>query len=299
MSKKLTTEEFIEKCITIHGNLYDYSMVTYTGGKNKIKIICQIHGIFEQKGNNHINLKQGCPHCKGGVKITREEFITKAKDIHGDKYDYSSLIYNGIHTRADIICPIHGIFTQIPANHINCGNGCPKCANEYTAKKQSLSHKAFIDSARKYHGDKYDYSLVEYKNGRKKVKIVCPIHGIFEQAASSHLMGCGCPHCAHTISKQEVDFGDFIRSIYHHEIITNTRRIIPPYEIDLYIPDKQLAFEYNGTYWHEEGVTKPFGYHQMKIDLCSSKGVKLHHIWEKDWIEDNEFMKECIRRLLK
>jgi hypothetical protein len=80
--------------------------------------------------------------------------------------------------------------------------------------------------------------------------------------------------------------------------VTNTRTVIAPYELDIYLPKPKIAFEYNGNYWHKEGINKPMGYHQMKTDMCYGMGIRLYHIWENDWMIDNKFMKECIKRSL-
>jgi len=135
MSKRLTSEEFIVKANEIHKNKYDYSLVNYINNKTKIKIICPIHGLFEQKPNNHVTLKQNCMKCSIEINnifnkkqaCTTNEFIKKAINIHGDKYDYSSVKYINKKTKVDIICPIHGIFEQQPNYHLR-KSGCQKCS---------------------------------------------------------------------------------------------------------------------------------------------------------------------------
>lgn len=105
--KKLTLEQFIIRSKFIHNNLYQYDLVDYKNSRTKIKIICQIHGIFEQVPNNHLR-GYGCTKCKI-LKLTTilENFIYKAKKIHNDKYDYSLVNFNGTHTKIEIFCPIH------------------------------------------------------------------------------------------------------------------------------------------------------------------------------------------------
>lgn len=111
------------------------------------------------------------------------------RQIHGDKYDYSNVLYVNVNTKVNIICPKHGIFSQFPYKHL-CGNGCPKCAGKNKTTDE------FLNEIIKIHGDKYDYSLVEYVNTSTKIKIICKEHGIFEQMPSKHLCGKGCPKCA-------------------------------------------------------------------------------------------------------
>ena len=124
-------------------------------------------------------------------KYKTKLFISKAKKIHGSKYDYSQSKYVNIKTKVKIICPIHGVFEQLPNNHILKAQRCPACTGN---KKKTTS--SFIVEANKIHKNKYDYSLVKYKNNQTKIIIKCPKHGEFERTPSSHLMGRGCYHCA-------------------------------------------------------------------------------------------------------
>lgn len=197
MPRTITTEEFIKKAKAIHGDKYDYSLVDYKNCKIKVKIICPIHGVFEQTPDKHLNDKNGCKKC-ANEKLREDrkdkDFIQKAKAIHGDKYDYSLVDYKNNQTKVKIICPIHGIFEQNAYYHIN-GGVCPECSRK-KIKKEASNKEKFTQKAKEVHGDKYDYSLVEYKNSRIKEKIICPIHGIFEQAPGNHLLGAGCPDCS-------------------------------------------------------------------------------------------------------
>jgi hypothetical protein len=119
----------------------------------------------------------------------KTNFIKKANLIHNFKYDYSIVDYKNNKTKIRIICFEHGEFWQTPSNHLN-GNGCPICSgvNKLTTEK-------FIERSNIIHNFKYDYSVVEYKNNKTKIKIICPVHGIFEQRPDSHLNGQNCPKC--------------------------------------------------------------------------------------------------------
>ena len=121
--------------------------------------------------------------------MNREEFIEKARKVHGDKYDYSKVVYKNAITKVCIICPEHGEFWQEAYSHTK-GCKCQACAGS-----KKLTTEEFIEKARKVHGDKYDYSKVEYKNNRTPICIICPEHGEFWQLPINHLKGCGCKHC--------------------------------------------------------------------------------------------------------
>lgn len=127
---------------------------------------------------------------------TTEEFIQDAVKVHGDKYDYSKVNYINAHTKIDITCPEHGIFSQKPSNHL-VGKGCTFCAPNY---KKPVTH--FISKANSLHGDIYDYSTVTYVNAHTKVSIVCRDHGVFWQTPANHVKGQGCPDCGKIARKE-------------------------------------------------------------------------------------------------
>lgn len=127
-------------------------------------------------------------------KLTQKEVIEKFRKAHGDKYDYSKVIYKNMRTKVCIICPIHGEFWQTPDQHSR-GVGCRKCAEYRNSLKYRSSTKEFVERSIIIHGNKYDYSKIEYTNAWVKVCIICPIHGEFWQTPTAHLLGSGCPKC--------------------------------------------------------------------------------------------------------
>ncbi len=142
-----TTDDFITEVLSIRGNLYDYSLVDYRGTHNKIKIICRLHGPFEQTPNNHLSKKQGCPLCKKKTPTKPSIFFRRALEKHGTTYDYSLVEYKHAHSKIIIICPIHGSFLQTPSCHINHDQGCPQCAPE-RFKRTNLRNLG-VDNPRK------------------------------------------------------------------------------------------------------------------------------------------------------
>ena len=179
----------------IYGEKYDYSKISdIKNTSNKITIICPTHGEFIKTINNHLH-GQGCPKCKieERIKKGQEEFIEKAKQIHGNKYDYSKVKYVNNRTKVRIICPIHGEFWQEPSAHVNQKCGCPKCVNKNKPLEEVLN------KCKEIHGDKYDYSLITSPILLKKQKIKCNKCGnIFEVDLNSHIHNKrGCKHCSH------------------------------------------------------------------------------------------------------
>ena len=126
-------------------------------------------------------------------KLTTQEFIDRARAVHGDKYGYAFSVYQDSKTKLTVYCQEHGLFKQKPNSHLN-GNGCPGCFG-----KKKHTNESFASSAIKVHGETtYDYSMVEYLSAHQKVVIICPTHGTFKQKPNQHLNGNGCPVCADT-----------------------------------------------------------------------------------------------------
>ncbi len=128
-------------------------------------------------------------------RLTTEEFISRARRVHGNKYDYATVEYSGTFTPVKIICREHGEFEQKPNKHLS-GYGCQTCGRLAANNARRLNTEQFIAKAKRVHGDKYDYSLVRYQTGELPVKIVCPAHGEFEQRPYHHLADHGCRKCA-------------------------------------------------------------------------------------------------------
>ena len=210
MSNKYKTETFIKKAKEIHGDKYDYSKVNYIKSKIKVIIICDIHSEFQQTPDGHLR-GMGCRTC-GKLKANNsrrsntDKFIKNAKEIHGDKYDYSNTKYIKRSIKVSIMCNIHGEFLQTPGEHL-AGCGCSKCGKVY-----KYATKEWIEQAKQIHGDIYDYSNVKYINAHSKVCIICNKHGKFYQSPNNHLSKQGCSKCGKEIIalKQSSNTDEFI-----------------------------------------------------------------------------------------
>jgi hypothetical protein len=300
---KLTTDDFVNRSKFCHDNYYNYLLTEYKSIFLKVKITCPIHGIFEQTPHDHLK-GHGCKKCgitRGIQKriLTISEFIQKAENIH-DKYDYSHVDYYNSRTKVKITCPIHGIFEQTPHEHLN-GHGCPECGVLKNTYGQRLTTLDFIEKAKFIHGDKYNYSLVNYISTHIKVKIICPIHSVFEQQPNGHLNGYGCRECykSLSISKPEKEVFEYVKTLTIEDVINNDRtQIINPktghyLELDIWIPSLNKAIEFNGRYWHSlEGVD--YRDHQKNIQ-CKDKGIELLVIEEQDWLNDKYLCEAVIK----
>ena len=284
--EKKTTDKFIEDAKKVHEGKYDYSLVNYKGNKIKIKIICPIHGEFEQKPLVHLR-GSGCPKCateknSNNIKITTSDFVKKAKIKFGNKYSYEKTVLNGISKKIIINCSKHGDVECIARNFLE--NGCPLCNIDSSNIKRKTATNQFIKKAKEVHGDKYDYSLTECFGLNTKVKIICPIHGEFEQIAKYHLQGCGCQTCSESKGERKIRF--FLKNSNIHffqEYKFKDCKDINPLPYDFYIPSKNILIEYNG----EQHYKFPNGFHKTYHDFLIQK----HHDWlKRKYAKDNGYI---------
>ena len=253
---RLTHDDFLTRATETHNKKYDYSKTVYIKGHAKVIIICLEHGEFEQDAKNHME-GQGCPEC-GIIQNSKNkchtltDFLTYATETHGNKYDYSKTVYKTSKEKVIIICKEHGEFQQTPQAHKN-GQGCPECS----VYNRIVDTEIFIRESKEKHGDTYDYSETIYTKNKEKLNIICPYHGIFEQEASSHKNGHGCPLC---INKTETLVYTFIKQ-YESIILqfkANWCKNIRNLPFDLCIERLKIIIEIDGpqhfqthTYFHQ------------------------------------------------
>lgn len=310
MSRKLTLEQVIAGFQKVHGDKYDYSLITeYKNNEQKLPIICPRHGIFYQ--GQYVHSKgAGCPECAKiktdnirRVKECARDFEKKARAIHGDKYDYSKVHYVNNSTPVEIICPEHGSFMQIPYSHLNkkMQVGCPVCGKirnqRDNERRRKEAGKKFVERARKVHGDKYDYSKVVYTGANKKVTIICPVHGEFEQVASYHLSGNGCPKCCHHISKWEQEVFDMVDKWFPGEVYHSQKGLIKGKrsEIDIWIPSKRIGIECDGLHWHSDKFSSTI---VEKQNASIENGFRLINIFEDEWTLKKPVVQSRLKTLL-
>lgn len=192
------------------------------------------------------------------AKLTQEQFINKANVKHNNYYDYSLVNYVKANIKVKIICPKHGIFEQQPNNHL-FGQGCIGCMGDNVRNARISNNENFIKKSKKIHGEKYDYSLVNYKTGKDKVIIICYFHGEFLQtpfAHSSPSMRQGCPFCKISKGEDEIEKFliknniEYIREYKFDNCINpKTNKKLP---FDFYIPHLNIIIEFQGEQHYKE-----------------------------------------------
>ena len=293
------TYEFISKSHNVHNNKYDYSLTTYINNRTPVIIICPIHGEFEQIPKSHLS-GHGCKQCgrlsqKQKMSYTLNDFIEKSKILHNNKYDYSlTTEYINGETQVPIICPIHGVWYQKPRLHLK-GYGCTKCSilSQYKTTEQ------FIHEAYNIHGNKYDYSLVNYKHSHYSITIICPIHGEFKQSPQLHLRGSGCKKCKTSKGENKITTWMNRNNIkYHQEYKFEGcvyKRKLP---FDFFIPSLNICIEYDGEQHYINRPNSIWGRNNnfqkiqirdsIKNKYCHDNGILLIRIpyWDFENIDE-------------
>jgi very-short-patch-repair endonuclease len=238
------------------------------------------------------------------IENRKKQFIEKANKIHNNKYGYSLVEYINNHTKIKIICPVHGEFLQRPHDHLN-HHGCPLCKSEKIGFLKRDSREEFIEKARQVHGDKYDYSLVEYKSAHTKIKIICPIHGEFLQRPYSHLHNHGCLFCNESKGEKKIEkilLKENINFIRQYKI--NNCKNIKPLPFDFYLPDYNTCIEYQGEQHYKtidafggrEHLQRTQKHDQIKQNYCQQNNINLLEISYKDFRNIEKILKVNISK---
>lgn len=266
-SERLSLTVFLKRAKEVHGDEYDYSLIKHIkNNREKLPIICKMHGVFMQSAHAHLDAGNGCREC--GKYLTREKlkghgrtkrgyntktFIEKAQEIHGDTYDYSQVNFKDVRTPVTIVCKKHGPFPQVPYYHL-AGNGCRQCYDERHSETVQKPFEQFVAEARAVHGDDYEYDETSYKGSKKKMRIYCKkCKKYFPQMPYNHInMRQGCPHCqksqgekkvAMTLTEMGVQFTPQYKIAYKDGVIIKRGGIY----VDFYLPEKRIFIEFNGS----------------------------------------------------
>lgn len=302
-------EEFFRRAQQRHGRRFDYSHSTYLGTRTQINLTCRKHGQFQTTPKTHLHSKAGgCPICLHELKseiaklrypmMTTEEFIERAKAIHGDTYSYDSAKYRGSSDKVVIHCQIHGSFRMLAEKHL-AGQGCRKCAFEKLKSDRKLSFWIVIHRVLRAHGrGKYDrYDFRGYVNQYSKLRIHCRYHGWFQQSAVIHWKGHGCPKCCDSKGERKVrevlrKLGvDFVEQ--HRFDECRGKRPLP---FDFYLPYQRILIEYDGTQHFErselwggkQGLKRTQRHDAIRNRFAEEFNYKLIRIpyWDFDRIEN-------------
>ena len=284
--KRSTTEKYIEKAIKKHGDKYDYSKVIYVHSMEPVEIICSQHGSFNIIASSHLSGK-GCQKCgRDGAKGTTEDFVTKAKELYGDRFDYSKTVYTTLRTKLEITCREHGPFNLYPFNHLKGNGGCRECSGN-----KPMTTEVYIQRAKSIHGDKYDYSETSYISARNKVTIICPKHGKFEVIANEHIRedrASNCKKCVYDSNRLS------------NEVFTTRAREVHGYLYDYALVDYQFSDQKVKIICRKHGLFEQVASSHMSGRGCSKCTYRVSKK-EKRWLDTlnvpNEYRQKTLQML--
>ena len=214
----LKVEEFIERARASHGDKYDYSLVhQFKRQKEYVKIICPIHGEFEQSAQSHY-LGSECTKCwqdrrSSVLSDSWEETLIDFREEHGYTYEYDESTFVNVSTPMTLFCKKHGAFNQKPVSHKN-GRGCSKCGRDRIKASLLTSWNDVLRSFKKIHGNRFTYNSKSYKDLDTSMEMFCSLHGKFLQTPKNHRNGSKCNECAIIESSQKriLPWSDVLKS---------------------------------------------------------------------------------------
>lgn len=300
-----TRDDFITESREIFGDLYDYSKVVYINTITPVTIICSVHKEFQMKPTLHL---QGriCPKCvTKGIRYTKDKFIEAAQKIHGDKYDYTPVVYINTKTIVTIRCPRHGLFKQKPFDHL-AGCQCQKCSDESKIEKLSYTTDQYIAVAKTIHGDRYRYTMVKYVNSRTKVTIECIRHGYFTMRAGDHTVNKqGCSKCNNSIGEDATKLQLSKLNIQFNQqakFATCKDKLCLPFDFD--VPDYNLLIEFDGKqhfqlqeHFGEKNFKSCKSHDSIKDNWCLTNGKFLLRISHKDIDNIEDIIKSALNKI--
>jgi uncharacterized Zn finger protein (UPF0148 family) len=300
----ITFKEFEKKANEVHDFKFKY--VPFDGEKDvrkKTTVICPIHGNFETIIKNHLN-GSGCKmdsELKTTEEILNEKnyFLKESEKIYGNEFYINIDEFSGMNKPITMKCNKCGYsFKRIPAVHIKSHVDCRLCKIRKKAQERIKTTESFINECKEIYGDEYSYDKTVYTKSNEPVIIKHNKCGrYFSIEANSFLQGHGCPYHFVNKSKGELDLVEYIRELLpENEILTNDRTVLDGNELDIYIPDLKIAFEYDGLFLHNSKI-KEKDYHLIKTTKSFEKGINLYHIFEDEWLKKNKLCKMFIHNL--
>lgn len=293
-------EDVLEECNNTNKHNHILTFDTYKNKNSKVTITCETHNHTVVKTiNDYLRYPNVCSKCYKRESIyTQDEVISLFREVHGDTYDYSKVVYTKMDEEVVITCNEHGDIYIKPSIH-KVGQGCKYCSDNRSIK--DTEH--LIQKLDKVHKGVFNHSQVVYTSAHDTITVTCNnCDHTRDVMTYSHLAGTGCPKCSSLqVSNKEQEVVAYIKSLGVTNIQTSVRGLIGRQELDIYLPEYKLAIEFNGLYWHssnnKDRDIELKNYHLNKTIACEDLGIQLLHIFEDEW--DDEIKQTCWKNKIK
>lgn len=286
--------------VAAYTGLYDFSASTYAGMNRKVQFRCPTHGEMFSDAKLLI-LGSRCLKCvvaerKGRYKISPDEALRKFREVHGGAYTYPDFNYRGSNETITAVCPDHGAFYPTAHDHWK-GTTCPGCFRDHRAGgSQRDTAETFAEKVRDVFENAFDLSHVQYVRTQQEIIVRCVEHNELCITRPNWIVKGQnpCPKCNHTKSLKERELFDFVKSMV--PAFQRNRSVLPPKEIDVWVPSHNLGVEYHGVYWHT--YDKVGDTHRKKWETAQKLGIRLVQIFEDEWRDKRPQIENRIRALL-
>lgn len=301
-ARRTSVDDFVRQAREIHGDKYTYDDIDSStfDMRKKVQIKCPSHGTFPVLAVNHVSRKSGCKKCADeNLSVLKskgaEKFIEESKLRFGDAFEYIDIPYKNQKSIVKLRCTYHGVVFDVCANnHLSCeSGGCTACTAEHK-RRYVISWPEMLQRFQSVHGDKYDYSQVQYVNRQEAITVICKEHGPFPTRAALHELGSGCPICGKWRRVAKIcHYLSLMNIKYKTEHWYSDCRRVNPLRFDIYLPD----YGHSGALIEHDGVqhtvaVKGFGGEEqlkyiqendtIKNEYCISKGIPLLRINHDD-----------------
>ena len=302
-----TTHPALKEVWDEKNNTIDPTTVS-SGTEKKLWWKCDKGHSYQQSGDKKAIRGYGCPVCSGKKVVHGVNDVAtthpKVLDIWSKDNTISPYeVTAGSEKKVQWVCSRGHVTTTPVYVKIKSGFSCVVCMNKKIISGDNDLATTRPDGIVHWDYEKNDILPTEISYGsKKKVWWKCDKGHSFYMAVHKKSAGQRCPHCVHgeQQSSGEKEVLQFVRGVLPDEVVveSNNRDLLQGKELDIYIPDKNIAIEFNGLYWHSEQAGKTRNYHKKKWEKCQEKGVQLITVWEDDWRDKKGVVKSMLAHKL-
>lgn len=285
-------------------NKFSYAKCVYRGEHLRTVLTCKVHGDITMTPAEHLGYKLGCKACgRSSVGASRRRgnaaIIAALVAKHGDTYDLSKVTTDVANSTVEVGCRVHGWVTTSLKNMLKGQRPCRQCKGKNISdSKKQQGIECLLRAIENSHRPQYTYDVATFTTYSSDIRIICPRHGEFWQNVGNHFaQRQGCPSCGTSRSLGEVAVAEYLAGL-GVAVETRNRRLLAPFEVDIYLPEFKVGVEYNGVYWHADDLGRR-GTMRNKWELANAAGIRLIQIFDDEWITRRPAVEGLLRSAVR